>query len=211
MRSAWLSVTIGVIVFAAAARGRSAKRLVVFVAVFIALIFVVGGSNPTTRAFTERITTLGSPGKDESTQERINFTGEVLPNAIREPLGAGLGAAGQSKKLGEGGEGNANEKGIATDNGYLAQLYELGPVGFLLVVIAMFRVVASALRGAGTGSDLQRQARAAVLGTLVALMLAHAGGDILYGITGAFFWYLGGIALANEEESGEPALNGQSG
>jgi hypothetical protein len=85
-----------------------------------------------------------------------------------------------------------------TDNGYLALLYQVGLVGFLFVVIAMARSVVAAVRGLGSSEGPSRQARAAVLAALVTLLVAQAGGDMLYGITGAVFWYLAGVALAGE-------------
>jgi putative inorganic carbon (HCO3(-)) transporter len=206
VRSAWLALVVGVIVFAAAARGKSAKRLVLFIGVFVLLTVTVGSANPTTRAFTERITTFGHLGNDESTQARLSLTSE-LPHLISQPLGSGLGAAGQSKRLSEGAGGK--EEGVATDNGYLAQLDELGPVGFLLVLFAMIRAAAAALRGVGVARAPNRALAAAALATIMALLLAHAGGDILYGITGVFFWYLAGLAmaLANSPQSRDKPLN----
>ncbi len=192
VRSAWLSLAVGTIVFAAAQRGKSARRLVGFIAIFLVLVFGVGGSNPATRAFTERITTLGQLGKDESAQARLNVAQEI-PAAVSQPIGKGLGTAGQGLKL-EGGKG----ENVATDNGYLALLTELGPLGFLLVVWAMVRGVVSGLRGVGGRDAETRLLRAAVLAALVALVFADAGGDILYGITGAIFWYLVGFAISSE-------------
>lgn len=198
VRSAWLALALGVIVFAASARGRSAKRLVFFIVTLLALVIVVGGSNPTTRAFTERITTLGQLGSDDSAQARLGLADEI-PAAISQPLGSGLGSAGQSQKLSEDGNGEEN---IATDNGYLALLTELGPLGFLLVVWALWRSLSAALRISGGDDERERKARAALLAALVALLFANAGGDILYGITGAIFWYLAGLAMAVDEKPG---------
>lgn len=206
VRSAWLALVVGVIVFAASARGKSAKRLVLFIGAFVLLSVTVGSANPTTRAFTERITTFGHLGTDESTQKRLSFTGE-LGHTISQPLGSGLGAAGQSEKLSEGSGGR--EEGVATDNGYVAQLDELGPIGFILVLFAMIRVAAAALRANAVRAGPSRQLRAAILAAIMALLLAHAGGDVLYGITGIFFWYIGGLAMAlakapREEEKIRP-------
>jgi hypothetical protein len=193
VRSAWLALVVGVIVFAAANRGKSAKRLVIFIGVFVLLTVTVGSANPTTRAFTERITTFGHLGEDESTQKRLSFTGEI-GHSFSQPLGAGLGAQGQSVKLSEGAGGK--EEGVATDNGYLAQLDELGPVGFALVLIAMIRVAIAALKANAMRDGPTRALRASILAAVMALLLAHAGGDILYGVTGVFFWYLAGLAMA---------------
>jgi putative inorganic carbon (hco3(-)) transporter len=210
VRSAWLALVVGLIVYAAAARGKSAKRLVLFIGVFVLLTVTVGSANPTTRAFTERITTFGHLGSDESAQTRLSLTDE-LPHLIGQPLGSGLGAAGQSKRLSEGAGGK--EEGVATDNGYLAQLDELGPIGFLLVLFAMVRAATAGLRGVAVARGPNRPLAAAALATIMALLLAHAGGDILYGVTGVFFWYIAGLAmaLANSPQRGRKGANAAGG
>jgi hypothetical protein len=196
VRSAWLALAFGLLVYAAAARGRSAGKLVGVIAVCLVALVVIGGSNPTTRAFTQRVTSLGELSEDDSAQERLSFTSQLLPTAVGQPLGAGVGQAGLAVRLDEG--GGDGESLATTDNGYLALLYQVGLVGFLFVVIAMARSVVAAVRGLGSSEGPSRQARAAVLAALVTLLVAQAGGDMLYGITGAVFWYLAGVALAGE-------------
>jgi hypothetical protein len=216
VRSAWLSLVLGVIVFAAAARGRAAGKVVAVIAVCLVAVVVVGGSNPTTKAFTQRITSLGELSDDDSAQDRLAFSSELLPTAVGQPLGAGVGQAGLSVRLDEG---SGSESLESTDNGYLALIYQLGLVGFLLVAFAMARSVLAAIRGLGSAGGLDRQAGAALLATLVALVVSQAAGDVLYGITGAVFWYLAGVAFANEEhreeeasrEAEKPLLKVQSG
>lgn len=203
VRSAWLSLALGVIVFAAAARGRAAGKVVAVIAVSLVAVVVIGGSNPTTKAFTQRITSLGELSEDDSAQDRLAFSSELLPTAVSQPIGAGVGQAGLSVRLDEG---SGSESLQSTDNGYLALVYQLGLVGFLLVTFAMVRSVLAAIRGLGSAGGLDRQAGAALLATLVALVVSQAAGDVLYGITGAIFWYLAGVAFANEEQRAEEAL-----
>jgi len=196
VRSAWLSLILGVVVFAAAARGRAAGKVVGVIAVCLVAAVVVGGSNPTTKAFTQRVTSLGELSEDDSAQDRLAFSSQLLPTAVGQPLGAGVGQAGLSVRLDEGSSSDSLE---STDNGYLALVYQLGLAGFLLVAFAMGRSVLAAIRGLGSAGGLSRQAGAALLATLVALVVSQAAGDVLYGITGAIFWYLAGVAFANEE------------
>jgi len=196
VRSAWLSLVVGVIVYLTAARGRRAGRTVAVIATCLVALVVVGGSNPTTKAFTQRVTSLGELGKDRSAQDRLKFSSALLPTAVGKPLGAGVGQAGLSVRLDES---SANDSLQSTDNGYLALLYQMGLVGFLMVVYAMARSAVAATRSLRTDSGLDRPTKAAILATLIALLVSEAAGDVLYGISGAIFWYLAGAAFANED------------
>lgn len=195
VRSAWLALALGVLVFVAGSRSRSAGKIVVVIAVCLVGLIVVGGSNPTTRAFTERLTSLGDVGKDESAQARLGATSELLPTAISQPIGAGIGQAGLATSLGEGSD---DKSAIQTlDNGYLSIVYQAGPIAGLLIFMAIGRSVLSATRAISIGGGtIGRAAAASVLAGLVALLVGLAATDILYGITGAFFWYLAGVGYA---------------
>jgi len=94
--------------------------------------------------------------------------------------------------------GSESESLTTTDNGYLALLYQVGLAGFLLVALAMIASVRAAMRAlaAEAFGGPGRPAAAAVLAALVTLLVAEAAGDMLYGISGAIFWYLAGLAFA---------------
>ncbi|HSS05084.1 MAG TPA: O-antigen ligase family protein [Solirubrobacterales bacterium] len=199
VRSAWLALVLGVIVYAASVRGRTAGKLVAVIAICLAALIVAGGSNPTTRAFTQRITSFGDLGQDESAQDRLKFTQELLPTATSRPIGAGVGQAGLAARLEEG---NGQDSLTTTDNGYLALLYQVGPFGFLLVAIAMGMSAVAAVRALGDSEDeASRMENASILAALVVLLVAQAGGDMLYGISGAIFWYLAGVAFASRRRT----------
>lgn len=192
VRSAWLALAVGVIVYAASVRGREAGRIVAIVAICIAGLVVVGGSNLTTKAFTERITSLGEPGSDTSVQDRLEITNRLLPAAISQPLGAGVGQTGLSSRLGE-----STESGLVdVDNGYLSLLYQSGPFGFLMVLAAMIAGVGAAVRALSLAAAGERRRRAAILATIVALLVAEASADVLFGVSGAIFWYLCGLSAS---------------
>jgi hypothetical protein len=194
MRSVWLGTVIGLIVFAAAARGRAAGRIVMIVGICLFALIVVGNSNPTTKAFTERVTSLGDVGKDRSAQERLATTNELFPVALRQPLGEGAGQSGMASELSGGNEGNSV---VATvDDGYLSLMFQSGPFGFLMVVVALILSVGAAIKAVGAATGEERQPRAAVLATLVMLLVALAAGDILFGLPGVMLWYLCGTAVA---------------
>jgi O-antigen ligase len=192
VRSAWLALVIGLLVYAAAGRGKAAGRTVAIILVCLAGLMVVGSSNPTTKAFTDRITSLGDTGKDRSANERLETTNRLLPQSISQPLGAGLGQAGLAAGLSESGEG----KVVEVDNGYLAILYQSGPLAFMFLLFALGSCVGAAIKMVGRAPPEERQYRAVVLAILVALLLAESSADVLFGLPGVIFWYLGGVSVA---------------
>jgi hypothetical protein len=194
MRSVWLGTVIGLIVFAAAVRGRAASRIVMIVGVCLFALIVVGNSNPTTKAFTERVTSLGEVGKDRSAQERLATTNELFPIALRQPLGEGAGQSGMASEL--SGAQEANSTVATVDDGYLSLMFQDGPFGFLLVVGALILSVGSAIKAVGMATDEERQPRAALLAAIIMLLVALAAGDILFGLPGVILWYLCGTAVA---------------
>jgi hypothetical protein len=193
MRSVWLGFFVGVLIFAAAARGRTAGRIGATIAICLVGVMVAGNSNPTTRAFTERVMSLGNPEEDVSAQDRLERTNQLLPVALSKPLGAGSGQAGlASERLG----GTTDEFLVNVDNGYLSHLYQSGPFGLLMTLVALIASLAAAVRGLGLATDADRRARAALLATLVMLLVTLAAADVLFGLPGAILWYLCGMAVA---------------
>jgi putative inorganic carbon (hco3(-)) transporter len=192
VRSAWLALAMGLIVYVASARGRGAGRTVAVVTLCLAGLVVAGGSNPTTKAFTERLTSLGDPESDVSAQDRLEITNRLLPAAVNQPLGAGMGQTGLSSRLDESTETDL----VDVDDGYLSLLYQSGPLGFLLVLIAMIAGVVAAVQALGRAPPDERLRRSALLAALVMLLVAEASADALFGVTGAIFWYLCGLSVA---------------
>ncbi len=193
MRSVWLGLAVGVIVFVFAARGRASARVVAIVAACLVAVVVVGDSHPTTRAFTERVTSLGDPEKDVSFQDRLERTNQLLPTAVGQPLGAGSGQAGlASERLG----GTTDEFLVNVDNGYLSLLYQSGPFGFVMTVAALLLALGGAVRALGMAAESERQQRAALLATLAMLLVTLAAADVLFGLPGAILWYVCGLAAA---------------
>jgi hypothetical protein len=205
VRSAWLSLVVGLIVYAAAAKGRQAGKTVLIILVCVFGVVVVGSSNPTTKAFTDRLTSLGDPNSDLSAKERLETTNRLLPQSIKQPLGAGIGQAGLAAGLNESGESGV----VDVDDGYLAMLYQVGLLAFLLVLYAMFSSVRAAIASVGRAPPGLRPYRAVILGILVMLLIAQASADVLFGLPGVIFWYLAGLSVASV--SGEPVREAERG
>ncbi len=189
-RASWIALIAGLLTLMVASRGRAKGRLVVVLALTVVSVVAMAAHGGAARSVLTRFNTLGSLGSDTSAQQRLQTPTQLLPVAIASPLGIGLGQAGEATRLG------ASELLRAPDNAYLSLMYQLGPAGFLAVIVAIGMGVASAWR------RIRRSAAAidsfvfVAIGMLIVLAFS---GDILYGITGVAFWYLLGLAVHRDE------------
>ncbi len=188
VRSALVGLVGGLLGLALATRGRAGARIAVLLVATVIPVLLLSAVSPTGQAIVDRVTTFGSLQDDASADARLATPLEVLPDAARRPLGHGLGSAGEATKLRDSG-------GLSvTDNGYLALMWQLGPMGFLLVVgaaVAAFSALARARLVAAEDIEL----KGIIMAGLVMLLVLALGGDVFYGVSGAFFWYLVGKAL----------------
>jgi hypothetical protein len=193
VRAAWVAVVIGLLVLALGSRGRSSGRVLGAVAAVVGIVLALAATSPTVGAVLNRADTLGATGGDTSAKARISRPQTVIPMAAKRPGGFGLGSAGESSRLSP----SSNDAIRASDNGYLALIYQLGLVGFVLVLGALIYSTRSAVRGVLRWKrDPASALRLALLGFLFTMMFF---GDMLYGITGVVFWYVLGSAMASEE------------
>lgn len=191
VRSSWLATIVSAFVFVLVSRGAALRRVLPIAAVLVLALPVLGNSNATVAAVVGRADTFGSLGGDTSANARLATPTQLALPLLFLPLGVGLGQAGEASRLGQG-------QGLrASDNGYLALLYQTGPFGTLLVLAGMFAAFSSSTRmalrrGAPRGDVL-------VFVLLAFGLVALLSGDYLYGVSGAIFWYLLGSAVASEE------------
>jgi O-Antigen ligase len=197
VRSAWVCIAIGLLVLAIAARGRGSGRLLVAVGLVVGVGLVLAAANPTLSSIVNRADTLGSTGSDTSAQARLATPQRVVPQAAARPGGFGLGSAGESARLSSSSSSGSAPTLRATDNGYVALIYQLGLVGSLLVLGALIYAMGPLVRGVlARGSNQIAAVRLAMAAFLLAMMFF---GDVLYGVTGIVFWYLLGTAMAAED------------
>jgi hypothetical protein len=157
----------------------------------VVLSIALAPVSPTANDVVQRFSTIGQPSTDESAEARRTSFEQLLPVAISAPLGHGLGSAGEATRL----HGETDLR--AVDNGYMSLLYQVGPVGFLLVMAALALVVVSAWNGAsirGPGQEL----RLLLFAMLVYLLVMMTSGDVFYGPSGVILWFIGGQVLAYE-------------
>jgi O-antigen ligase len=191
VRSSWISLIVAALAHVIASRGASARLVLGAGAVIVAVTLALSPVSATARDVVNRFDSIGSLSVDESANDRQATFSETLPQALRQPLGHGLGSAGQPSKL-------AGSSELPTpDNGYLSLIYQVGPVGFLLVLTAigfMLRAAWSGARSRAPGQDLRLLLFAMLVFTIVQL----GSGDQFYGSNAVIFWFIGGQVLAYE-------------
>jgi O-antigen ligase len=147
--------------------------------------------SPTASDVVSRFSTIGQGTKEPSAEARKTGFEQLFPVAVSAPLGHGLGSAGEATRL----HGETDLR--AVDNGYLSLLYQVGPVGFALVMIAIGIIARAAWNGArarGPGQEL----RLLLFAMLAYLLTMMTSGDVLYGPSGVILWFIGGQVLAYE-------------
>jgi putative inorganic carbon (hco3(-)) transporter len=191
VRSAWIALLVAGLAHVVATGGRSAGKVLGFAAMSAILALALSPVSPAAHDAVTRFETIGSPGSDTSATDRRATLGQTLPKAMAAPAGHGLGSAGEPTKL----TGDTTLR--APDNGYLALLYQVGPVGFVLVMSSaalMLRAAWDGARARAPGQEL----RTLFFSMFVFLLVSLASGDQFYGSLGVIFWFLGGRALAFE-------------
>lgn len=191
VRSAWIALMVAALAHVVASRGASARLVFGAGAIVVVVTLALAPVLPAAQDVVDRFDTIGSLGDDRSANERSATLSETLPDALSSPLGHGLGSAGEQSKLN-------SDAGLRTpDNGYLALLYQVGPIGFALVIAAIAIILRAAWNGArarAPGQELRLLLFAMFVYTIVQL----GSGDQLYGISAVIFWFIGGQVLAYE-------------
>jgi hypothetical protein len=189
VRSAWLALIVAGLAHVIASRGESARVIFGSAALIVMVAVVLSPVSPTAHQVVDRFKTVKNLGQDTSATERQATFSETLPVALRAPIGHGLGSAGEATKL----QGDSLLR--APDNGYLALMYQVGAVGFLLVVAALGYVLVAAWNGARSrapGQDL----RLVLFALFVYLLVTLAAGDEFYGSHGIVLWFIAGQVMA---------------
>lgn len=197
VRSSWIALAAGMLALALASHGRAAARVAVVVAIIVMAVPALAAGGGTAGAVVGRFDTLSSLETDTSANARITTQTRLVPALLTQPLGRGLGTAGEATRLGGGGSGLR-----APDSAYLSLLIQLGPFGALLVLGVLFAGVAAAVRNAVARAAWTDAALVALLVFFVVHMLAT---DLLYGVTGVVLWFLVGFAVRREDDRRYPA------
>jgi O-antigen ligase len=82
-----------------------------------------------------------------------------------------------------------------TDNGYLSLIYQVGPLGFILVLTTLGFVLVAAWKGARDEAP-GREIRWLLFAMLIFLLVLMPSGDAFYGVSGVILWFIAGQVLA---------------
>ena len=194
VRSSWYALVAAGLAHVVASRGQSARLILGSVGVVVLAAIALSPVNSAAKETVHRFETIAHLSSDTSASDRKTTFRTLFPKAVRAPLGHGLGTAGESTKL------NGQSDLRAPDNGYLSLMYQIGPVGFTLVMIALGIMFVAAWNGArerAPGQDM----RLLLFAMLVYILMLTTSGDAFYGVTGAILWFIGGQVLAHSWRS----------
>jgi hypothetical protein len=191
VRSAWVALILGAVAHVIVSGGRSARVVFGAAAVAAAVTIALSPVSQTAKDVVNRFESITNNQEDTSAVERKATVRETLPVAVRAPLGHGLGSAGEATKL------TGESELRAADNGYLSLMYQVGPIGFLLVMATLGYIAVAAWDGARSPAPGQEM-RQLLFAMLVALLVILWAGDGFYGSVGVIFWFVSGQVLAND-------------
>lgn len=188
VRAAWLGMIVGLLAIYLSNR-RASTHVLVLVLVATGLAFSVGSRFPVVDSVLGRASSLGELQSDNSVKARVSLLHTVVPDALLYPIGHGIGQAGVAARLGE------SQDLASADNGFVAILYQFGPLGFVMIVGAQLYIVTLCYQLTKSGA-IQQSSIPGAFGILVALLTMQFFGDALYGIGGVIFWWISGFVLA---------------
>ena len=191
VRSAWGGWVLGVL-FLASHRNRFRSRMVVALTMAGLAIWLLLTLGPVGERIDARVQTLHNLEQDTSFKAREKSYWELLPQALLDPVGEGLGSIGVATKLkSSGGELGRVEN---FDSGLLSIPWVLGWPGTLLYVGGLTWLLFYALR-ARSQSDLFATASQ---GIVIAALAQLVFGLALSGVAGMVLWSFLGLSLVAE-------------
>ena len=191
IRSAWVALAVALLAITLVARGHLLARLLLVCAIAGGLAVAAGGT-PAGGQLSERAQSFGSLSQDTSYRARVDAVKRYGPQAVAAPLGHGVGSVGQAARV----SSNASQPPPFEDNGYLLLLWQVGPLGFLIIVGAAVWAVG---RGARRTARARLPERLPLLAPLIASGVLMVSADALYGVNAVIFWYFLGALLAASE------------
>lgn len=200
VRSAWLALVVGIVVFFLVSPKRVRSLVAVLVVATVSVTLALNASTllgyrDVTTQLVSRLNTLSDVDSDASADDRRRETAEATHKAVAEPLGQGLGTVGTSTKLGGGGQ-------ITLDNGYLSRFVEMGVAGFIGYLVTLAAGICFAVRALTLAVARKNVMLGQIAATAIAVQVAMLGLDLSVdahsGMPGLVFWLLLGLTLRHE-------------
>jgi hypothetical protein len=191
VRAAWWALVIAALAHVVVSRGQSARLVLGTMAVVLAASFALSPVSGAARDVVDRFESITKLGGDRSATDRSTSLSQLGPEAAGTPQGHGLGTAGESTKL------TGESELRFPDNGYLSLMYQVGPLGFLLVIAALAAVLHAAwtvARARGPGQQIAQ----VYFAMLIFIVFLLPSGDAFYSLSGVILWFIGGQVLAYE-------------
>jgi O-antigen ligase len=191
VRAAWWALVIAALAHVVVSRGQSARLVLGTMAVVLAASFALSPVSGAARDVVDRFESITKLGGDRSATDRSTSLSQLGPEAAGTPQGHGLGTAGESTKL------TGESELRFPDNGYLSLMYQVGPLGFLLVIAALAAILHAAwtvARARGPGQQIAQ----VYFAMLIFIVFLLPSGDAFYSLSGVILWFIGGQVLAYE-------------
>ncbi|MEO1235393.1 MAG: O-antigen ligase family protein [Planctomycetota bacterium] len=137
VRSAWLMLAVGLVVWAMTGRSREAGRTVMVVGVMAIAGGFVMPYVPGADRISNRLDSLTHLGSDHSASDRADLLRDGPQMLVHHPLGQGLGSTGTAVRM-----ANADRSNVALDNGvffYFLTFGALGGAAFVVVAVRLWR------------------------------------------------------------------------
>lgn len=176
VRSGWVGWVVGLGTLAVIARG-GGKRSLALVAIPVFVVATFGGTvEETIRERFDQTTQAGA--SDDSLTARLRFHREMVPEALADPIGNGIGSTGVASS-----QAGPDADALGTFDGAIPEaLFALGGMVGSLYLIATAMIVWSAVRGAHHRGPPARVAAAATTAIAVQVLFGNpliAGSGVL--------------------------------
>jgi putative inorganic carbon (HCO3(-)) transporter len=191
VRASWITLVIILVTYMLTNNSRHKLRSILSLLAFGTVMYVVLSRLPGAEAIMGRFQSLGSGSEDQSFNERLAFSMNLIPTLLHNPLGSGLGSIGVGTKLENGGAlGTFGD----FDNGFWAIFLTFG-IGFGLFFFRGVWLVAKraivAMKSKSVPMYGPRLTLAVLTGAIVSLIFSNA----FTGLNGVILWFLVGAGL----------------